>query len=362
MIPPNSVTMKKIIISTLLAVGHIGSSQAQYSPTGANPPLKLLIDSKGVQTYINDSKSPASPTKSTNSRLATVMGALANFGQLSTNNGTNTSFPPYIISYTGTNQITENLLSDKDVYISFTRDTRITNPLNTVLTSITSNSYTGSELDALDNFVKKQGKSILLIANHGPNGPYNPITNNYNKCTYDDFTLNNNTLAKRFGIQLKPYIVYAGTNGVMNMTVNSNSSCGDLNFLSNQARFIAAHDSCIIVPPTNYSYISLANFPQNSLIEQFIGMSNTLLQTNFYSSPMKEYNSFSILVKADLGKILVIGNSGMFADYGSPQPSCGLISYQNNLMFFLNCVSYLCGDVNIPRPGQVPGKIGTIIP
>jgi hypothetical protein len=52
--------------------------------------------------------------------------------------------------------------------------------------------------------------------------------------------------------------------------------------------------------------------------------------------------------------VIVIGNSGMIGDYGSPSPAPGLIPLENNLMFFLNCVGFLSGFNCIPAPGQGP--------
>lgn len=65
---------------------------------------------------------------------------------------------------------------------------------------------------------------------------------------------------------------------------------------------------------------------------------------------------FSILVPFGAGNVIVVGNSGMVGDYGSPDPAPGIVNLENNLMFFLNCVSFLAGLTGIPCPGQGPCK------
>jgi hypothetical protein len=221
--------------------------------------------------------------------------------------------------------------------------------------SITTNAYTCNELNALDKFVRIKGKSILLLVNHGPNEPTT------NKGHYDDFTYNNISLAAKFNVQLWPYIVSSSNGaGYMTMNVLTNSKCQELKFLSNEVRTIASHDSCIIVPPTNS--ISIAKFPTNAWVAEYEGTKTNLPKQLLSTSPVSKYNDFAILVHADKGNVIVVGNSGMIADYGSPMPAPGLVSIHNNLMFFLNCVSYLSGDVNIPPPGQLPGDPGGCIP
>lgn len=309
--------------------------------TNSTKPVRILFDSKGTQTQYNKS--------TRGKRLATILGALNSFGQNSTNtigtNKTSTSYPPYIVSYTPARPITDRMLANQDIYISLTRQ------------SGTNYQYATSELDALERFVKVGGKSILLHANHGPNTNYpSPPYTAY----HDDYTINNRPLALRFGVDLFPYIV--SKRGVMTMTVNTNagsSTNNEMAFISNQAHTISAHDSCIIVPPTNY--ISIAKFPVDATVARHDGANTPLLPTALTNAPsdISAYTDFAILVHAGKGSVIVVGNSGMIADYGSPWPDWGLIPYQSNLMFFLNCVSYLTGDRNIPPPGDGPGYPST---
>jgi hypothetical protein len=239
-------------------------------------------------------------------------------------------------------------LANKDVYISLTRGPSVTNSEGTT------NAYTTNELIALKKFVEVDGKGILLHANHGPNKKYPKVYD-------DDYTYNNISLATNFNIELRPYIVFGKKeNGYMKMSVNTNSTGQELEFISHQALTIASHDSCIIVPHTNY--ISIAKFPTDALIAKYKGTNNPVPQQLLRKSSESRYTDFAILVHAGKGRVIIVGNSGMIADYGSPSPSFGLVPMQSNLMFFLNCVSYLAGIVNIPPAGEGPGYPGKIIP
>ena len=80
-----------------------------------------------------------------------------------------------------------------------------------------------------------------------------------------------------------------------------------------------------------------------------------LIQTRLLSvSAAKLSDHFAILVPYGSGKVIIVGNSGCMADYGSIGQSTGLVSMENNLMFFLNCVSYLAGYDQIPVSGNGP--------
>jgi hypothetical protein len=54
------------------------------------------------------------------------------------------------------------------------------------------------------------------------------------------------------------------------------------------------------------------------------------------------------------GSLLVMGNSGWVGDYGAPNPACGLVPYESNLMFILNCIGYMGGLRTIPHLGYCP--------
>lgn len=322
--------------ATLLKSNAVASNEvALVSPIGPN----ILFDSLGTQTMINNGSYGYPLGK----RLGTILSALGSFGQ---NDPTKPpySYPSYNISYSNRRRgdrtpwkpyplITRELLERTNVYISLTRPPQ------------EEFAYKNTELDLLQEFVAEQGGSILLHANHGPN-KLTPPNNPYE----DDYTHNNNPLAKRFGIQLLPYIVYGS--GYMAMDVNQSSAGHELEFISNQAPSIGAHDSCIIVPPANF--ISIAQYPDNAFVKQNGGTLPIMPRQPLSDSIVAQYNSFAILVPYGNGNVIIVGNSGMITDYGSQYPSPGMIPMQSNLMFFLNCVSYLAGERVIPSPGSGP--------
>ena len=41
------------------------------------------------------------------------------------------------------------------------------------------------------------------------------------------------------------------------------------------------------------------------------------------------------------GAVIVAGNSGIAGDLGNNDPAPGMVASGNNLMFLLNCISYL---------------------
>jgi hypothetical protein len=91
-------------VAVVLFITHLAAADT-YDVERTNP-INILFDSKGTQTLINNSTN--TPTLATNSRLATILAALSNYGQNSSNtvNGitnVDTSFPKYIISYTSNN-------------------------------------------------------------------------------------------------------------------------------------------------------------------------------------------------------------------------------------------------------------------
>jgi hypothetical protein len=127
----------------------------------------------------------------------------------------------------------------------------------------------------------------------------------------------------------------------------------DFKYLAYQVRGISSHDSCIMVPPPGtpgVDFIPLAMFPDQATAYDAANQIYILGSANF-PSPY-----FSILVPYGKGQVIVVGNSGMIGDYGSPNPAPGIVNLENNLMFFLNCVSYLGGlrCTKLPDPGYGP--------
>jgi hypothetical protein len=231
-----------------------------------------------------------------------------------------------------------------DVYVSLTR--YINQPINPQKPSPfgTGFSYIDSELTALENFVT-QGGGLLLMSDHGALSP-----------TVPNWTENDAALASLFGVTLENYFVTyvpPGERGYMVMEMNPNLS-GDVTHLAYLIGGISAHDSCIINPPPGtpgVSYIPLAMFPGGATAFDY-ATGTTINFPDFPSQGLSQY--FSILVPYGAGKVIVVGNSGMVGDYGSPHPAPGIISLENNLMFLLNCVSYLGGLTCITNPGYGP--------
>jgi hypothetical protein len=288
--------------------------------------INILFDSWSTQVmvqqlpgtvYFPPTFTPG-PEYNTGLRLNTLLGAMQSFGF-----GSTTPTPSnraWNISYTYTNPpITAPQLAGQDVYVSFTR------------MQGTEFAYQPSELALLQDFVNNQGKSILLITNHGPL-PSSPT---------DNYTQNDSLLAAMFFINLLPR--YVTLNNYMVMDLNNQDPA--LLYLNNEVNAIVAHDSCIIQPQTNIPFTSIAKFPLGA--QSYDGSTNT-----WKNPPETPY--FSILVPSGLGKVIIVGNSGMMGDYGSPYPAPGLIPLENNLMFLLNCIGFLAGFTCIPALGQGP--------
>jgi hypothetical protein len=299
------------------------TDSAAVSPdTSPNSPVNLLFDSWSVQVLDNRAASayppgftPGSNMTQNGRRLAVILGALNSFGQT-----TNVDFN---ISYTNpTNSsnptITPALLGGTDIYISLTRNT------------LSGFVYQESELAALQAFVNSGG-SILLHTNHGPMSPTN-----------DDYTVNDSALAGMFGVMLEPYFVTLDEYMVMDVKKT-------IPYIYNKAPTIVSHDSCVIsvITPT-VEFLSLAVFPARATAYNVITGKTTLLSSEKLS------DQFAICVPYGAGKVIIVGNSGCLADYGSIGQSTGLISMESNLMFFLNCVSYLAGYDQIPVSGDGP--------
>ncbi len=278
--------------------------------------MNILFDSWSSQVLFQQaapSYPPNTPApKPTGMRLNTLLGAIKSFG-LSSHKGWNVSFtqPP----------ITAAQLAGIDVYISLTRYQG------------SGFAYLPSELDAIQDWVNGGG-NILLMTNHGDFSQ--PVNS-------DNWMANDAALAALFGITLENYSVmqWSGKTDTSDIITVNNT----IPYIANQAPTMTAHNSCIIVPPANFT--SIAEFPS--------GWTAYSSATNSKTPPPTPY--FSVLVPgaaAGAGQMLVIGNSGWVGDYGSPAPACGLIPLQNNLQFVLNCIGYLGGLTTIPAVGKCP--------
>jgi len=293
--------------------------------TDANNTINILFDSWSSQVmfqrrpnrYPRGVKHP----EVTMRRLNTLLGAMESYG-LSTGMEWN-------VHFTRT-RIKPKNLEGMDVYVSLTRYINEPNPPSTG----TGFSYDDSDLAALEDFVS-QGGGILLMSDHGATE------------TIPNWTENDAALASVFGITLRNIFVthndpeHPDRPEYMVMEMDPDLP-EDVRYIAHQVAHISAHDSCIMEPPADFT--PLARFPEGSTA---------------YDNELKRYIDlpnpyFSILVPFGAGNVIVAGNSGMVGDYGSPDPAPGLITMENNLMFFLNCVSYLAGLTCIPDPGQGP--------
>jgi hypothetical protein len=322
----------------------VGASLLNPNPAAAAPPLKtgpsLLFDSWSTQVLDQQASTKYPPNftprgmTQSGHRISTILSSLKSYGEKTGGEVKG----GYNISFTQGARIDSNLLKGIQVYISLTRYQG------------TSFAYREQELQALHDFVHDQGGNILLHTNHGP--PPGPGKAN------DDYTQNDKALAKKFGITLEPYFVTYTTeykSEYMKMNVTKPSSKlnkffdSDFQYISNRASTIASHDSCIITPPKK-PYAILAEFPEGTTVfnRTLIGPKAIPLKNSGLSK------CFAILVPYGKGNVIVVGNSGMLSNYGSIGQSTGLIPMENNLMFFLNCVSYLAGYSEIPTPGFGP--------
>lgn len=269
--------------------------------------MHIMFDSLSTQVLIQRKPSTLPPNpgqfpSATGKRINTLLGAIRGAG-VSSGKPWKHSFSNY--------PITPAQLSDVNVYMSMTR--YFTSPF----------AYQTSELAALQAFVAGGG-GLLLLSNHGP-FQGNPTS----------WPVNDIALAAQFGITLQA--VGVSQSNYMPMTMDQPPA-----YIANQVQGIAAHDSCIIVPPA--SFTSIAQFPPGAMAWDPAKQK--------YVPPSSSY--FSILVPYGEGNVIVVGNSGMFADYGTPAPSCGLAPIQSNLLFLLNCLGYLGGNRNAPAPGVCP--------
>ena len=290
-----------------------------------NNTINILFDSWSSQVMFQREPyrypSGVPHPKVTKRRLNTLLGAIKSYG-LSTGMEWRVRFTK--------SRIKPKTLAGVDIYVSLTRYINEPNPPS----SGTGFSYRDSELAALEDFVS-QGGAVLLMTDHGATE------------SIPNWTQNDAALASVFGVTLRNIFVThtdpdrPDLREYMVMEMNPDLP-EDLKFLSHQVAHISAHDSCIMVPPADFTPLAL--FPEGSTAYDSELKRNIDLPNRYYS----------ILVPFGSGNVIVVGNSGMVGDYGSPDPAPGLISMENNLMFFLNCVSYLVGLTCIPEPGQGP--------
>jgi hypothetical protein len=236
--------------------------------------MKIMFDSLSTQVLYQKKPTVVPPNAgdyptATHKRINTLHGAIKGAGV--------SSADPWHVSYSSY-PITTLQLSDVNVYISMTR--YFTEPF----------AYQAGELAALQGFVSGGG-GLLLLSNHGP-FKSNPTS----------WPVNDIALAAQFGITLQA--IGVSQNNYMPMTMDQAPP-----YIANQIQGIAAHDSCIIVPPT--SFTSIAQFPPGATAWDPVAKKNV--------PPSSPY--FSILVPFGKGNVIVVGNSGMFADYGTPQPN-----------------------------------------
>ena len=258
----------------------------------------------------------------TGMRLNTLLGAIKSFGL--------SSAAPWNVSFTQP-PIDASQLDGIQVYISLTRY------------KTPAFAYTSRELSAIQDWVNN-GANVLLMTNHGgfPNTPL------------DNWTKNDRPLAHLFGVTLEDYSIQdfgsSGTGRSLLLHVQDT-----IPYLANEAPNMMAHDSCLIIPPSSTTFVSVIEFPSDWTAYDANTGIKPLPPYNF---PPPAYPYFSMLVPGTggAGSLLVIGNSGWVADYGSPNPACGLISSASNLRFALNCIGYLGGLTRQPLPGQCPSS------
>lgn len=310
-----------------------GLDAAMQGEANTNNTINTLFDSWSSQVMFQ--RKPyryprgVNHPRVTKRRLNTVLGAMKSYG-LSTGVEWN-------VRYTNS-RIRPESLANVDVYVSLTRYINQPNPPPVG----TGFSYEDSELAALEDFVS-QGGGILLMSDHG-HGETDDVP---------DFTQNDAALASVFGITLKNIFVtrrdpeHPDRPVYMVMEMDPDLP-EDARYLANQVAHVSSHDSCIMLPPSEFT--PLVRFPEGATAYDHAVGHNIDLPNDH----------FSILVPYGQGKVIVVGNSGMVGDYGSPNPAPGLITLENNLMFFLNCVTYLAGHTCIPDPGQGPCDFFTL--
>jgi len=269
--------------------------------------MNILFDSWSTQVLVQQD-SPSYPPGfsppavfNTGKRLNTLLGAIQTIGQQTAAWNVYYTNPP----------ITPKQLTGINVYVSLTH----------YKCSIFA--YQQGELSAIQSFVETGG-NVLLMTNHGGM----PTDKK------DDWTVNDKALAALFGVTLEDYFVTT-TDDVMTMPVGYSP-------LSNNVSYMCAHDSCLIVPPSNGATVAtIAEFPSGA----------TAFDPNTGTTTAPSTPYFAVLVpynQQGAGSLLLIGNSGWVGDEGSPWPAPGLIAHKNNLQFVLNCI----GSMGLLRGGQ----------
>ncbi|HEX6370329.1 MAG TPA: hypothetical protein VF006_15520 [Longimicrobium sp.] len=283
--------------------------------------MNLLFDSWSTQVLVQqappsypppDPSAPAPPTP-TGMRLNTLLGAIRSAGL--------SCETPWNVAFT-TPPITSEQLEGVDVYISLTRFQG------------GGFAYEAAELTAIEQWVSGGG-NVLLMSNHG----------GFPGHVDDNYTANDAPLAALFAVALQDYSVQNWNNPPDPSNIMTVEAT--IPYLANQVPSMTTHNSCIIVPSNPENCTPIVYFPAS--------WSAFSPKSGQYSSPATPY--FALLApysSAAGGSMLVMGNSGWVADYGSPFPACGLVPYESNLMFVLNCIGYLGGLRSIPPAGKCP--------
>jgi hypothetical protein len=277
--------------------------------------MNILFDSWSTQVLVQRDP-PNYPHRfsppawfNTGKRLNTLLGAIQSMGQTTAAWNVYYTDPP----------ITPHQLENTNVYVSLTRykDSAF--------------AYQQSEISAIQSFVETGG-NVLLMTNHG----------GMPDAKSDDWTVNDKAIAALFGVTLEDYFVT--TDDMMTMPIGYSP-------LSNNVSYMCAHDSCLIVPPSGGASITtIAEFPSNATA--YNPVTRKRAPPSFpYFAVLVPYNPLVAGVpynQLGAGSLLLIGNSGWVGDESSQWPAPGLIAYNNNLQFALNCLALM----GAPRVGK----------